>query len=83
MQDAYALLPSLQQANGGLSYWGSSSADVALTAYVLRFMEEPANSLKSILKSCRRRDPIWFRSRRRQEPGLDTTGPQKVRSTIR
>ncbi len=38
VQDAYALLPSLQQANGGLSYWGSSSADVVLTAYVLRFI---------------------------------------------
>jgi hypothetical protein len=38
VQDAYALLPSLQQASGSFSYWGSSSADVALTAYVLRFI---------------------------------------------
>jgi uncharacterized protein YfaS (alpha-2-macroglobulin family) len=40
VQDAYALLPSLQQANGGFSYWGNTSADVALTAYVLRFLTE-------------------------------------------
>jgi hypothetical protein len=38
VQDAYALLPSLQQANGGFSYWGNTSADVVLTAYVLRFL---------------------------------------------
>jgi uncharacterized protein YfaS (alpha-2-macroglobulin family) len=38
VQDAYALLPSLQQATGGFSYWGSTSADVVLTAYVLRFI---------------------------------------------
>jgi CD109 antigen len=37
-QDAYALLPSLQQADGGFSYWGNTSADVSLTAYVLRFL---------------------------------------------
>jgi hypothetical protein len=39
VQDAYALLPSLQQANGGFSYWGNTSQDVALTAYVLRFLD--------------------------------------------
>jgi A-macroglobulin TED domain/Carboxypeptidase regulatory-like domain/Alpha-2-macroglobulin family/MG2 domain/A-macroglobulin receptor binding domain/Macroglobulin domain MG3 len=39
VQDAYTLLPSLQKANGGFSYWGSTSEDVALTAYVLRFLE--------------------------------------------
>ena len=39
MQDAYALLPSLQQANGGFSYWGKTSPDGALTAYVLRFLD--------------------------------------------
>jgi A-macroglobulin TED domain/Alpha-2-macroglobulin family/Carboxypeptidase regulatory-like domain/MG2 domain/A-macroglobulin receptor binding domain/Macroglobulin domain MG3 len=38
VQDAYALLPSLQQSNGGFSYWGSTAADVVLTAYVLRFI---------------------------------------------
>ena len=38
VQDANALLPSLQQANGGFSYWSKTAADVALTAYVLRFM---------------------------------------------
>jgi hypothetical protein len=40
VQDAFALLPSFQQANGGFSYWGNTSADVALTAYVLRFLTE-------------------------------------------
>jgi hypothetical protein len=39
VQDANALLPSLQQANGGFSYWGNTSQDVALTAYVLRFLD--------------------------------------------
>jgi uncharacterized protein YfaS (alpha-2-macroglobulin family) len=39
VQDAYALLPSLQQASGGFSYWGNTSQDVALTAYVLRFLD--------------------------------------------
>jgi uncharacterized protein YfaS (alpha-2-macroglobulin family) len=39
VEDAYALLPSLQKANGGFSYWSSTSEDVALTAYVLRFLE--------------------------------------------
>jgi uncharacterized protein YfaS (alpha-2-macroglobulin family) len=39
VQDAYALLPSLQQAIGGFSYWGNTSQDVALTAYVLRFLD--------------------------------------------
>jgi len=38
VQDAYALLPSFQQAHGAFSYWGSTSADVVLTAYVLRFI---------------------------------------------
>ena len=39
VQDADALLPSLQQGNGGFSYWGNTSQDVALTAYVLRFLD--------------------------------------------
>jgi hypothetical protein len=39
VQDAYALLPSLQQANGGFSYWNSISPDVVLTAYVVRFLD--------------------------------------------
>lgn len=39
VQEAYALLPSLQQASGGFSYWGNTSQDVALTAYVLRFLD--------------------------------------------
>jgi hypothetical protein len=39
VQDAYGLLSSVQQANGGFSYWGNTSEDVALIAYVLRFME--------------------------------------------
>jgi uncharacterized protein YfaS (alpha-2-macroglobulin family) len=39
VQDAYASLSSLQQANGGFSYWDSHAADVALTAYVLRFLK--------------------------------------------
>ena len=38
VQDAYAILSSLQQTNGGFSYWGNTSADVVLTAYVLRFL---------------------------------------------
>ncbi len=39
VQDAYALLPSLQQADGGFSYWNSISADVVLTGYVMRFLD--------------------------------------------
>jgi uncharacterized protein YfaS (alpha-2-macroglobulin family) len=38
VQDAYELLPSLQKASGGFGYWSRSSEDVALTAYVLRFL---------------------------------------------
>jgi len=38
VQDAYALLSSVQQANGSFSYWVNTSADLALTAYVLRFL---------------------------------------------
>jgi hypothetical protein len=38
VQDAYELLPSLQQAGGGFGYWSSTSANIALTAYVLRFL---------------------------------------------
>ena len=82
VQDAYALLPSLQQANGGFSYWGNTSQDVALTAYVLRFLDGAREFVEVDLKSCRKHDLIWSRSKRRQEPGLDTTGPQEARSTI-
>jgi uncharacterized protein YfaS (alpha-2-macroglobulin family) len=38
VQDAYELLPSLQQADGGFGYWRSTSANIPLTAYVLRFL---------------------------------------------
>jgi uncharacterized protein YfaS (alpha-2-macroglobulin family) len=38
VQDAYELLPSLQQPDGGFGYWRNASMDVALTAYVLRFL---------------------------------------------
>jgi hypothetical protein len=38
VQGAYDLLPSLQQADGGFGYWRSSSVNIALTAYVLRFL---------------------------------------------
>jgi uncharacterized protein YfaS (alpha-2-macroglobulin family) len=38
VQDAYEMLASLQQAGGGFGYWSSTSASIALTAYVLRFL---------------------------------------------
>jgi hypothetical protein len=36
--DAYELLPSLQKPSGGFGYWSKTSENVALTAYVLRFL---------------------------------------------
>jgi hypothetical protein len=36
--DAYGLLPSLQEPSGGFGYWSGTQEDVALTAYVLRFL---------------------------------------------
>jgi hypothetical protein len=39
VQDAYAQLVDFQQSDGGFPYWQSKVSDLALTAYVLRFLE--------------------------------------------
>ncbi len=38
LQDAYQLLEHAQKTDGSISYWSGSEADIALTAYVLRFL---------------------------------------------
>lgn len=38
VEQGYEMLPSLQQQSGGFGYWRESSANTALTAYVLRFL---------------------------------------------
>jgi hypothetical protein len=39
VQDAYSQLVDLQQSDGGFPYWRSKVSDLALTAYVLRFLD--------------------------------------------
>ena len=39
VQDAYSQLVDLQQSDGGFPYWQSKVSDLALSAYVLRFLE--------------------------------------------
>ena len=39
VQDAYSQLLDLQQSDGGFPYWQTKLSDLALTAYVLRFLE--------------------------------------------
>jgi hypothetical protein len=39
VQDGYSQLVDLQQSDGGFPYWQSKVSDLALTAYVLRFMD--------------------------------------------
>jgi hypothetical protein len=39
VQDGYSQLVDLQQSDGGFAYWQSKVSDLALTAYVLRFLE--------------------------------------------
>jgi len=39
VQDAYSQLVDLQQSDGGFPYWQSKVSNLALTAYVLRFLE--------------------------------------------
>ncbi len=38
LEDGYRLLSQLQGSDGGFRYWDNQSSDVALTAYVLRFL---------------------------------------------
>ena len=38
LQDGYDQLVSLQNSDGGFPYWSTKGSDVALTAYVLRFL---------------------------------------------
>ncbi len=46
VQDAYALLPSLQKASGGFGYWTKTSENVALSAYVVRFLSEASEFIE-------------------------------------
>jgi hypothetical protein len=39
VQDAYVQLVALQQSDGGFPYWQSQASNLALTAYVLRFLD--------------------------------------------
>lgn len=39
LQDGYDQLVSLQNSDGGFAYWLTKDSDVALTAYVLRFLD--------------------------------------------
>jgi len=39
VQDGYVQLVDLQQSDGGFPYWQSKVSDLALTAYVLRFLD--------------------------------------------
>jgi hypothetical protein len=39
VQDAYSQLVDLQRSDGGFPYWQTKLSDLALTAYVLRFLE--------------------------------------------
>jgi len=39
VQDAYVQLVDLQQSDGGFPYWQNKVSDLALTAYVVRFLE--------------------------------------------
>jgi hypothetical protein len=39
VQDGYSQLVDLQQPDGGFPYWQSTTSDLALTAYILRFLE--------------------------------------------
>lgn len=40
VQDAFELLRTLQKPSGGFGYWQSASENLALTAYVLRFLTD-------------------------------------------
>jgi hypothetical protein len=40
VQDAFELLRTLQKPSGGFGYWQSTSENLALTAYVLRFLTD-------------------------------------------
>jgi hypothetical protein len=46
VQDAYAQLLDLQQSDGGFPYWQSKVSDLALTGYVLRFLDEASQFIE-------------------------------------
>lgn len=46
VQDAYSQLVDLQQGDGGFPYWQSKVSDLALTAYVVRFLEDASEFIE-------------------------------------
>jgi A-macroglobulin TED domain/Alpha-2-macroglobulin family/MG2 domain/Carboxypeptidase regulatory-like domain/A-macroglobulin receptor binding domain/Macroglobulin domain MG3/Alpha-2-macroglobulin bait region domain len=45
LRDGYARLKSYQHEAGGFTYWGRGDADIALTAYALRFLNEAGQAI--------------------------------------
>jgi len=46
VQDAYSQLVDLQQSDGGFPYWQSKISNLALTAYVLRFLTDASEFIE-------------------------------------
>ena len=74
VQVGYERLLNYSEAEGGFSYWGRGGADVALTAYALRFLSDAREFVEvdeDVLKSSRQ----WLVSQQRADGSWSASAP--------
>jgi hypothetical protein len=76
---AYERLTGYQERDGGFSYWGNAQPDVALTAYVVRFLSE-ARDVIDVDERVLERGIRWLVSRQRGDGSWRFAGWQGAQS---
>ena len=66
LRDGYQKLLGYQTADGGFTYWGRGNADVALTAYAIRFLME-ASDYTEVDNEVIKRAREWLLQRQRSD----------------
>ena len=83
LREGYERLLSYRTGDGGISYWGAGAADLALTAYAVRFLGDASEFVEvdeSVLDGARR----WLVSRQQPDgswPALDGNDKLSARRT--